>query len=90
MLTQGTPTPTSMWMAAATMRIFSPVSLAAFMAVFGATGLIATIGFGTDARLSLLIAGLVAAGASLGVAFAYGLRNHWWHCMAAPTCARQT
>ncbi len=54
------------------LRIFSPVSLATFMAVFGATGLIATIGFDVDPRLSLLIAGLVAAGFSLVVAYAYG------------------
>ena len=54
------------------LRIFSPVSLATFMAVFGAIGLIATIGFGVDPRLSLLIAGLVAAGLSLLVAYVYG------------------
>ena len=54
------------------LRIFSPVSMATFMAVFGATGLIATIGFDVNARASLLIAGLVAAGASLGVAYIYG------------------
>lgn len=54
------------------LRLFSPVTLATFMAVFGATGLVATIGFGVDARASLLIAALVAAGASLGVAYVYG------------------
>lgn len=54
------------------LRIFSPVTLATFMAVFGATGLIAAIGFDVNARTSLLIAGLVAAGASLGVAYIYG------------------
>lgn len=54
------------------LRIFSPVTLATFMAVFGAVGLIASIGFGVDARLSLLIAGLVAAVFSLIVAYVYG------------------
>lgn len=54
------------------LRIFSPVSLATFMAVFGATGLIATIGFDVDPRLSLLIAGVVAAAFSLLVAYLYG------------------
>lgn len=54
------------------MRIFSPVTLATFMAVFGAVGLIATIGFGVDTRLSLLIAGVAAAVLSLIVAYVYG------------------
>ena len=54
------------------LKIFSPVTLATFMAVFGGMGLICTVGLGLDARLSLLIAGLVAAGVSLAVAALYG------------------
>jgi len=54
------------------LKIFSPVTLATFMAVFGAMGLICTVGLGLDARLSLLIAGLVAAAVSLAVAVLYG------------------
>lgn len=54
------------------LRLFSPVTLATFMAVFGAVGLICTVGLGLDARLSLLIAGLVAAVVSLAVAALYG------------------
>ena len=42
------------------------------MAVFGALGLICTVGLELDARLSLLIAGLVAAAVSLAVAVLYG------------------
>ena len=55
------------------LKIFSPVTLATFMAVFGALGLICTVGLELDARLSLLIAGLVAAVVSLVVAALYGL-----------------
>ena len=54
------------------LKIFSPVTLATFMAVFGAVGLICTVGLELDARLSLLIAGLVAAAVSLAVAALYG------------------
>ena len=54
------------------LKIFSPVTLATFMAVFGALGLICTVGLELDARLSLLIAGLVAAVVSLVVAALYG------------------
>lgn len=54
------------------LKIFSPVTLATFMAVFGAVGLICTVGFELDARLSLLIAGLVAVVISLAVAALYG------------------
>ena len=54
------------------LKIFSPVTLATFMAVFGAVGLICTVGLDMDARLSLLIAGLVAAVLSLVVAALYG------------------
>ena len=54
------------------LKIFSPVTLATFMAVFGAVGLICTVGLDMDARLSLLIAGLVAAVVSLVVAALYG------------------
>jgi membrane protein implicated in regulation of membrane protease activity len=54
------------------LKIFSPVTLATFMAVFGGVGLICTIGLGLDPRVSLLIAGLVAIVASLAVAALYG------------------
>lgn len=54
------------------LRIFSPITLATFMAVFGATGLVASVGFDASARTSLLIAGLVAVGVSLLVAYIYG------------------
>lgn len=54
------------------LKIFSPVTVATFMAVFGAVGLICTIGFGLDARISLLIAGVIAAIASLAIAAIYG------------------
>ncbi len=54
------------------LKIFSPVTLATFMAVFGGMGLICTVGLGLDARLSLLIAGLVAIVASLAMAALYG------------------
>jgi membrane protein implicated in regulation of membrane protease activity len=53
------------------LAIFSPVSIGAFLAVFGAVGLITSIGFGIDARLSLLIAGFSAAVISLLVATLY-------------------
>jgi membrane protein implicated in regulation of membrane protease activity len=54
------------------LRLFSPVTLATFMAVFGAVGLICTVGLELDARLSLLIAGLSAVVISLAVAALYG------------------
>jgi membrane protein implicated in regulation of membrane protease activity len=54
------------------LRIFSPVTAATFMAVFGATGLIATIGFNLSTRASLLAAALAAIALSLVVAYAYG------------------
>jgi membrane protein implicated in regulation of membrane protease activity len=53
------------------LAIFSPVSIGAFLAVFGAMGLITSVGFGIDARLSLLIAGFSAAAISLLVATLY-------------------
>jgi membrane protein implicated in regulation of membrane protease activity len=53
------------------LAIFSPVSIGAFLAVFGAVGLITSIGFDIDARLSLLIAGVSAAAISLLVATLY-------------------
>ncbi len=53
------------------LAIFSPVSIGAFLAVFGAVGLITSIGFDMDARLSLLIAGISAAVISLLVATLY-------------------
>ncbi len=54
------------------LRIFSPITMATFVTVFGATGLIATVGFGVDGRNSLIIAFLVATAISLVVAIVYG------------------
>lgn len=54
------------------LRIFSPVSIGAFLAVFGGVGLIMTAGFDMEPRLSLVIAGIAAAGVSLLVAAVYG------------------
>lgn len=54
------------------LRIFSPITVATFVTVFGAAGLIATLGFDVDARGSLLIAFLCAAVVSLLVALVYG------------------
>ncbi len=53
------------------LTIFSPVTIGAFLAVFGAVGLITSVGFAMDARLSLLIAGASAALISLLVAVLY-------------------
>lgn len=53
------------------LTIFSPVTIGAFLAVFGAVGLITSVGFGIDPRLSLLIAGILAAVISLLVAALY-------------------
>lgn len=54
------------------LNIFSPVTLATFMTVFGATGLICTLALNVDNRLSLLIGAVVAAAVSLLVAAVYG------------------
>ncbi len=53
------------------LTIFSPVTIGAFLAVFGAVGLITAVGFDMDARLSLLLAGISAAVISLLVAMVY-------------------
>lgn len=53
------------------LTIFSPVTIGAFLAVFGAVGLITAVGLDMDARLSLLIAGVSAAVISLLVAALY-------------------
>ena len=52
-------------------QIFSPITGATFVTVFGATGLICTIGFGMDPRLSQIVAAFVGAVVSLLVAFVY-------------------
>jgi hypothetical protein len=53
------------------LTIFSPVTIGAFLAVFGGVGLITSVGFGMDARLSLVISGFAAATISLLVAYVY-------------------
>ncbi|HNS03355.1 MAG TPA: NfeD family protein [Anaerolineae bacterium] len=53
------------------LTIFSPVTIGSFLAVFGAVGLITSVGFNMDARLSLLIAGLSAGVISLLIAALY-------------------
>lgn len=53
------------------LTLFSPVTIGAFLAVFGAVGLITSIGFSMDPRVSLLIAGVLAAVISLLVAALY-------------------
>lgn len=53
------------------LRIFSPITIGTFMTVFGATGLICTIGLGAERRLSLMVAALAGAAISLLVAFIY-------------------
>ncbi len=53
------------------LAIFSPVTIGAFLAVFGGIGLITSVGFGMDARLSLVISGFTAAAISLLVAYVY-------------------
>jgi len=53
------------------LTIFSPVTIGAFLAVFGGVGLITSVGFGMDARLSLVISGFSAAAISLLVAYVY-------------------
>lgn len=53
------------------LAIFSPVTIGAFLAVFGGVGLILTIGFDVDARLSLVLAGFAAAMIGLLVAYTY-------------------
>ncbi len=53
------------------LTIFSPVTIGAFLAVFGGVGLITSIGFDMEARLSLVIAGFSAALISLLVAVLY-------------------
>lgn len=53
------------------LAIFSPVTIGSFLAVFGAVGLITSVGFDMDARLSLLIAGVSAAVISLLIAALY-------------------
>ena len=54
------------------LAIFSPVTIGAFLAVFGGVGLITTIGLGVNPGASLVIAGFSAAAISLLVAFVYG------------------
>lgn len=53
------------------LTIFSPVTIGAFLAVFGGVGLITSIGLQMDARLSLVISGFSAAIISLLVAVFY-------------------
>jgi membrane protein implicated in regulation of membrane protease activity len=53
------------------LTIFSPVTIGAFLAVFGGVGLITSVGLDMDARLSLVISGFAAAGISLLVAYVY-------------------
>lgn len=53
------------------LRIFSPVTVATFATVFGATGLVATLGLGMGAGASLLVAAIVATAMSLLVAYVY-------------------
>jgi membrane protein implicated in regulation of membrane protease activity len=53
------------------LTIFSPVTIGAFLAVFGGVGLITSVGFEMDARLSLVISGFSAALISLLVAVVY-------------------
>lgn len=53
------------------LQIFSPITAATFVTVFGATGLICTIGFDIDQRFSLVIAAFSGALVSLIVAYAY-------------------
>lgn len=55
----------------ADLHIFSPIVVATFVTVFGASGLIVTIGFGWDSRLSLVLAAVSGASVSLLVAFVY-------------------
>lgn len=54
------------------LNIFSPVTIGAFLAVFGGVGLVTSIGFDMDARLSLVVSGFTAAAISLLVAYVYG------------------
>lgn len=51
--------------------IFSPITLATFVTVFGAAGLVSTLGFNADARTSLIIAFVAATALSLLVAVVY-------------------
>jgi membrane protein implicated in regulation of membrane protease activity len=53
------------------LTIFSPVTIGAFLAVFGGVGLITSVGLDMDARLSLVISGFAAATISLLVAYVY-------------------
>lgn len=53
------------------LAIFSPVTIGAFLAVFGGVGLILTVGLGMDPGLSLVVAGLAAAVIGLLVAYTY-------------------
>lgn len=53
------------------LTIFSPVTIGAFLAVFGGVGLITSIGLDMDARLSLVISGFAAVVISLLVAVVY-------------------
>ncbi len=53
------------------LTIFSPVTIGAFLAVFGGVGLITSLGFAMDARLGLVISGFAAALISLLVAIFY-------------------
>jgi membrane protein implicated in regulation of membrane protease activity len=53
------------------LTLFSPVTIGAFLAVFGGVGLITSVGFDMDARLSLVISGFAAATISLLVAYVY-------------------
>lgn len=53
------------------LQIFSPITLATFITVFGATGLICTIGLDVDDRVSLIIAFVAGAIVSLVVALIY-------------------
>lgn len=53
------------------LTIFSPVTIGAFLAVFGGIGLITSVGYTMDARQSLVISGVAAAVISLLVAVIY-------------------
>lgn len=53
------------------LRIFSPITVATFVTVFGAAGLISTLGLGVSPLNSLVIAFAAAALLSLLVAFVY-------------------
>ena len=56
----------------ADLQIFSPITAATFVTVFGATGLVCTIGLDMDPRLSLVVAAVAGGTLSLIVAYIYG------------------